>query len=303
MARHLPTVWVAVRASLREVLDGTSLAETLSGGLPAHVRAMAEALGRETPATRYSPDMSKHGALGRAQDDAIRAAWEGGTILGSMEDLSPGAIARAYDQFAPRYDALVQQAGYVLPQAMAGRFRAVADTLGLSTEGAVIDAGCGNGLSGLALRDAGFSQVYGLDVSPGLIAQIPPGLYRSFGEEGVIEASLTDLPHRYWGQFDHVFSAGTIAHTATLDLEGLVKLGRKGGLVAFSVRENRLGRYEEAIGALRSLRIWTPVERLRVEDTHKATSPHIVLIERVSDDPVARFGEIERFFYRLPSAH
>jgi betaine-homocysteine S-methyltransferase len=270
---------------------------------PHHVRAMAEALGRETPASRYSPDMSKHGALGRTRDDAIRAAWEGGTILGSMEDLSPDAIARAYDQFAPRYEALVTQAGYVLPQVMAGHFRAVVDSLHLSRESAVIDAGCGNGLSGLALRDAGFSQVYGLDLSPGLIAQIPEGLYASFQGEGVIEASLTDLPHRYWGQFDHVFSAGTIAHTATLDLEGLVKLGRTGGLVAFSVRENRLGRYEEALGALRSRGIWTPVERFRVEDAHKATSPHIVLIERITDDPVARFGEIERFFYRLPSAH
>jgi len=307
------------------------------GAGPHHVRAMAEALGKDTPASRYSPDMTKHGALGRTQDDAIRAAWVGGTILGSMEHLSPDAIARAYDEFAPRYDALVRQAGYVLPQVMAGHFRAVVDALGLSTEAAVIDAGCGNGLSGIALRDAGFSQVYGLDVSPGLIAQIPPGLYRSFAGtdladlaapsfssvdaapsvspadaapsfssvegEGVIEASLTDLPHRYWGQFDHVFSAGTIGHTATLDLEGLVKLGRKGGLVAFSIRENRLGRYEEALGALRSRGIWTPVERFRVEDAHKATSPHVIVIERVIDDPVARFGEIERFFYRLPSAH
>ena len=43
VARHLPTVWVAVRASLREVLDGTSLAQALSGELPEHVRAMADA--------------------------------------------------------------------------------------------------------------------------------------------------------------------------------------------------------------------------------------------------------------------
>lgn len=40
-AEHLPTVWVAVRASLRAVLDETSLAQLLSGDLPAHVRAMA----------------------------------------------------------------------------------------------------------------------------------------------------------------------------------------------------------------------------------------------------------------------
>ena len=34
------------------------------GGGPHHVRAMAEALGRTPPASRYSPDMSKHYALG-----------------------------------------------------------------------------------------------------------------------------------------------------------------------------------------------------------------------------------------------
>lgn len=270
---------------------------------PHHVRAMAEALGREAPASRYSPDMSKHGALGRSADDAIRQAWDGGTILGSMDELSPEAIARTYDDLAPTYEALVQRAGYVLPRVMAGHFRAVADRVGAPVDAAVIDAGCGNGLSGIALRDAGFTQVYGLDVSPGLIAQIPPGLYRSFRGEGVIEASLTDLPQQYWGQFDHVFSAGTIGHTATLDLEGIVKLARKGGLVAFSVRENRLGRYDAALDALRGCGIWTPEGRFRVEDAHKETSPHIVLIERVTGDPLAQFGKIERFFYRLPSPH
>jgi Rrf2 family protein len=41
VAQHLPSVWVAVRASLREVLDGTSLDHVLTGALPAPVRAMA----------------------------------------------------------------------------------------------------------------------------------------------------------------------------------------------------------------------------------------------------------------------
>jgi Rrf2 family protein len=43
VAQHLPTVWVAVRASLRQVLDETSLSQALSGELPASVRALAEA--------------------------------------------------------------------------------------------------------------------------------------------------------------------------------------------------------------------------------------------------------------------
>lgn len=42
VAANLPTVWVAVRAALREVLDTTTLADVLSGDLPAHVKAMAE---------------------------------------------------------------------------------------------------------------------------------------------------------------------------------------------------------------------------------------------------------------------
>lgn len=40
-ASHLPVLWVAVRASLRAVLDGTTLADLLTGDLPAHVVALA----------------------------------------------------------------------------------------------------------------------------------------------------------------------------------------------------------------------------------------------------------------------
>ena len=40
VAAHLPDVWVAVRASLRAVLDETSVAQVLSGDLPAHVQEL-----------------------------------------------------------------------------------------------------------------------------------------------------------------------------------------------------------------------------------------------------------------------
>jgi Rrf2 family protein len=43
VAEHLPTVWVAVRASLRQVLDDTSLAQVLSGRLPDAVTTLASA--------------------------------------------------------------------------------------------------------------------------------------------------------------------------------------------------------------------------------------------------------------------
>lgn len=43
VAEHLPQVWVAVRAAIRAVLDETTLANVLSGELPAHVAELLEA--------------------------------------------------------------------------------------------------------------------------------------------------------------------------------------------------------------------------------------------------------------------
>jgi betaine-homocysteine S-methyltransferase len=37
------------------------------GAGPHHVRAMAEALGRTTPASRYSPDLSQHALYGKGK--------------------------------------------------------------------------------------------------------------------------------------------------------------------------------------------------------------------------------------------
>ena len=49
------------------------------GGAPHHVRAMAEALGRQTPASRYSPLLEKHPMIGenvQAHDQEFLANWK-----------------------------------------------------------------------------------------------------------------------------------------------------------------------------------------------------------------------------------
>jgi betaine-homocysteine S-methyltransferase len=48
------------------------------GGGPHHVRAMAEALGRETPASRYSPAIELHPVLGTS-GDGVMGGWAAGT--------------------------------------------------------------------------------------------------------------------------------------------------------------------------------------------------------------------------------
>ncbi len=49
VAQHLPDVWVAVRTSLRRVLDQTTLAQVLNGRLPVHVRRMVDSPGAWLP--------------------------------------------------------------------------------------------------------------------------------------------------------------------------------------------------------------------------------------------------------------
>jgi len=39
-AENLPNLWVAVRSAVREVVDEVSLAELISGRMPAHVRKL-----------------------------------------------------------------------------------------------------------------------------------------------------------------------------------------------------------------------------------------------------------------------
>ncbi|HMW46473.1 MAG TPA: Rrf2 family transcriptional regulator, partial [Solirubrobacterales bacterium] len=41
-ARELQNVWIAVRASLRDVLESTSLADLVSGNLPDNVQRLAD---------------------------------------------------------------------------------------------------------------------------------------------------------------------------------------------------------------------------------------------------------------------
>lgn len=72
LEKHLcdRTQWAqfAVECSQMRALDGVTppvaIVGTCCGGWVHHVRAMAEALGRVVPASKYSPDMSKHTFLG-----------------------------------------------------------------------------------------------------------------------------------------------------------------------------------------------------------------------------------------------
>ncbi|MCC5986824.1 MAG: class I SAM-dependent methyltransferase [Pararhodobacter sp.] len=99
----------------------------------------------------------------------------------SAEDMQ-----RYYDRWADSYDDELIASGYQTPQRCA---QALAHH---STDKAapVLDFACGTGLSGLALREAGFTCIDGTDVSPGMLAQArQTGAYRQL-LQGAIDQKL-----------------------------------------------------------------------------------------------------------------
>ena len=80
-----------------------------------------------------------------------------------------------YDDWSATYDAEVTQNGYATPPRCAAALARF-----VASDAPILDFGCGTGLSGLALRGAGFTTLDGVDLSPEMLARARDrGLYRS----------------------------------------------------------------------------------------------------------------------------
>ena len=92
-----------------------------------------------------------------------------------------------YDDWAASYEAEVSENGYATPGRCADALARQVDDLAAP----VLDFGCGTGLSGLALKHAGFSTIDGVDLSEEMLnGARDKGVYRHLDQ---IEAGQ-DLP-------------------------------------------------------------------------------------------------------------
>ncbi|MFC3616386.1 class I SAM-dependent DNA methyltransferase [Lutimaribacter marinistellae] len=139
-----------------------------------------------------------------------------------------------YDDWASTYDAEIAENGYATP----GR---VADALWKRVSEPtkpVLDFGCGTGLSGVALRAAGFQVIDGMDPSPGMLESArEKGAYR--------DLSLLDLDDETpiaEGAYELITATGVIgvgaAPPKTFDM--LMKALPRGGKLAFSFNDHAL---------------------------------------------------------------
>jgi predicted TPR repeat methyltransferase len=145
---------------------------------------------------------------------------------------------------------------WIAPQAAAERCLAHA-----GRGATVLDAGCGTGQVGVALRHAGAGRIVGLDFSPGMLRQAAAtGAY-----DALLQASLTAALPLDPGSFDAVVSVGvfTYGHVPPTALAALGPLVREGGVITLTFRDDvfrDLG-FDAATTALEAGGGWTLLER------------------------------------------
>ncbi|MHA6687974.1 class I SAM-dependent DNA methyltransferase [Mesorhizobium sp. A556] len=144
---------------------------------------------------------------------------------------TPQELAQAYAAWSAEYDRETAASGYCLPFLIAAWVaRYVA-----KDAGPLLDAGCGTGLSGPALKALGYEDITGLDMSPEMLGIA--GSRQAY--RALAQAALGGpLP---WadGHFAAFFSTGvfTQGHAPASSLEELVRITRPGGMAIFTVRD------------------------------------------------------------------
>ena len=204
----------------------------------------------------------------KLQADASADADAAGFSSGM--DSTPAVNKQVYDDWAPTYTDDVRKWGYDMPEQVATLLRAIttydahADVssdprAGLpSVDSAVLDAGCGDGLSGLALKAAGFSgAVVGVDISPKLLAIA--ATRRCYAETQEVDMSQP-LPFAS-GSFGIVSCTGVLTYLEPESgvLQEFVRVCKRGGLVCFTNRTDKMEKWAAVTQQLVDATVWEKV--------------------------------------------
>lgn len=162
----------------------------------------------------------------------------------------PDDTHKLYADWAASYDQEITENGYATPRRCAEALAGVAH----DKTAPMLDIGCGTGLSGLALRAAGFTEIDGTDVSDDMLVQAREraGVYRS------IQLTTLDDPFPFqMGDYANMVAVGVFspAHAPPETMDKVLALLPSGGCFCFSLNDHALEdpRYEakiaEVIGA------------------------------------------------------
>ena len=181
------------------------------------------------------------------QGECILAEISKNPILNKVYTMKggPDDCVDAYRDWASTYEKdTVEDMGYVAPTV-------VADTLaGLVTPNAtILDAGCGTGLTGAALRERGIKTIDGMDISPEML-----DIARA--KDAYRDLRIQDMTGKLdyeTDAYDATTCVGTFthAHVGPQGFNELVRITRAGGPIVATVHEDVWpDGYEEHFAAL-----------------------------------------------------
>jgi len=158
--------------------------------------------------------------------------------LSTLED-----TRQLYDTWAASYDTEVGDNGYATPRRVAEAMSRYSP----DPDAPLLDFGCGTGLSGLALKLAGFSTIDGLDPSPEMLEGAKAKkVYRSLAAFEISDP--TPIQQDIYGMITCIGVIGTgAAPASTFDL--VMRALPKGGLLGLSLNDHALAdaQYEGAM--------------------------------------------------------
>ncbi len=164
-------------------------------------------------------------------------------------------LRKLYDDWAATYDSTISGAyRYCGHEMVVARLRPC-----LGDDAAILDAGAGSGMVGLAAAKAGFRNVDAMDLSVGMLEVAKErGVYRTVGT-GILGGAL-DYPD---DAYDAVASSGvfTPGHAPPSAFDELIRIVRPGGYICFTLRHDVTPPgFPEKFDELSSAGLWEEVD-------------------------------------------
>ena len=165
-------------------------------------------------------------------------------------------LEERYDQWAKDYNSdLEVDFGWLGPQRAARVFASQ-----VPRHARVLDAGAGTGLVGQALSELGYSQLFAMDLSQGMLEEArKKGIYLELRQ--MVMGEPLDYPT---DSFDAVISVGvlTVGHAPASSFDELIRIAKPGGHIVFSLRPDvyETGGFKEKQRALEAAVSWRLVE-------------------------------------------
>jgi predicted TPR repeat methyltransferase len=163
-------------------------------------------------------------------------------------------LEERYNEWASAYDKdLLGDWEYKLPAVVGDLFmKYVKDR-----DARILDAGVGTGLGGQYVSNHGYSNLYGIDMSEGMLDEARrKGIYQKL--ERMVLGEELDFPDDH---FDAILSVGTIDHVPTESFDELLRITRPSGFIVFNMRTvNYETQFKEKLDSLAETGKWKLLE-------------------------------------------